>query len=154
MKHCTAQRPGCGPRGRGSARRGWRAGSRRTARHAASPRSSCGRTTGPRTASSRTARGRPAGRGARRAPSAGYRDCTCTAPGDVQCTTEKKGREKAREKRNFYSLDLNTVTGSLLTTVFTARCYVSAVLAMDLCPSVTSRCSIETAERIELVFGM
>ena len=40
--------------------------------------------------------------------------------------------------------------------VFTARCYASAVLAMALCPSVsvTSRCSIETAERIELVFGM
>ena len=39
---------------------------------------------------------------------------------------------------------------------FTARCYASAVLAMGLCPylSVTSRCSIETAERIELVFGM
>ena len=38
--------------------------------------------------------------------------------------------------------------------VFTARCYASAVLAMGLCPclsmSVTSRCSIETAERIEL----
>jgi len=39
---------------------------------------------------------------------------------------------------------------------FTARCYASAVLAMALCPSVsvTSRCSIETAGRIELVFGM
>jgi len=37
---------------------------------------------------------------------------------------------------------------------FTARCYASAVLAMGLCLSVTSRCSIETAERIELqVFG-
>ena len=37
----------------------------------------------------------------------------------------------------------------------TARCYASAVLAMGLCPSVsvTSRSSIETAERIELVFG-
>jgi len=35
--------------------------------------------------------------------------------------------------------------------VITARCYASAVLAMGLCPSVTSRCSIETAERIELV---
>ena len=40
--------------------------------------------------------------------------------------------------------------------VFTARCFAPAVLAMGLCPSVsvTSRCSIETAERIELVFGM
>jgi len=42
--------------------------------------------------------------------------------------------------------------------IFTAQCYASAVLAMGLCPSVclpvTSRCSIETAERIELVFGM
>ena len=42
--------------------------------------------------------------------------------------------------------------------IFTARCYASAVLAMSLCPSVclsvTSRCSIEMAERIELVFGM
>jgi len=39
--------------------------------------------------------------------------------------------------------------------VFTARCYASAVLAMALCPSVsvTSRCSIETAERIELVLA-
>jgi len=41
--------------------------------------------------------------------------------------------------------------------LFTARCYASAVLAMALCLSVclsvTSRCSIETAERIELVFG-
>jgi len=38
---------------------------------------------------------------------------------------------------------------------FTARCYASAVLAMALCPSVsvTSRCSIETAERIELVLA-
>jgi len=40
---------------------------------------------------------------------------------------------------------------------FTARCYASAVLAMALCLSdrlsVTSRCSIETAERIELVFS-
>jgi len=40
--------------------------------------------------------------------------------------------------------------------LFTARCYASAVLAMALCPSVsvTSRCSIETVGRIELVFGM
>jgi len=41
---------------------------------------------------------------------------------------------------------------------FTARCYASAVLAIGLCLSVclsvTSRCSIETDERIELVFGM
>ena len=38
--------------------------------------------------------------------------------------------------------------------IFTARCYACAVLAMGLCPSVsvsvTSRCFIETAERIEL----
>jgi len=45
-------------------------------------------------------------------------------------------------------------------TFITARCYASSVQAMGLClsvclcPSVTSRCSIETAERIELVFGM
>ena len=38
--------------------------------------------------------------------------------------------------------------------VFTARCYASAVLAMDLCLSVTSRSSTKTAERIGLVFGM
>jgi len=36
------------------------------------------------------------------------------------------------------------------------KSYASAVLAMGLCPfvSVTSQCSIETAERIKLVFGM
>jgi len=39
-------------------------------------------------------------------------------------------------------------------TDFTARCYASAVLAMSVRLSVTSRCSIETAERIELDFGM
>ena len=42
--------------------------------------------------------------------------------------------------------------------ILTARRYASAVLAMGLCLSVrlsvTSRCSIETAGRIELVFGM
>ena len=40
--------------------------------------------------------------------------------------------------------------------IIIARCYASAVLAMALCPSVsvTSRCSIETGERIELVFGV
>ena len=43
--------------------------------------------------------------------------------------------------------------------VFTARCYASAVLARGMCPylsvclSVTSRCSIETVERIELVLA-
>ena len=41
---------------------------------------------------------------------------------------------------------------------FTVRCYASAVLAMGLsvsvCLSVTSRCSIKTAEWIELVLGM
>jgi len=41
--------------------------------------------------------------------------------------------------------------------IFTARCYASAVLAMGLCPSVcpslTSPCSVETTERIELVFA-
>jgi len=43
--------------------------------------------------------------------------------------------------------------------ILTARCYASAVLAMGLCPSVsvclsvTSRYSIETAERIELVLA-
>jgi len=36
----------------------------------------------------------------------------------------------------------------------TMRCYASAVLAMGLCLSVTSWCSIEMAERIELVLGM
>ena len=47
---------------------------------------------------------------------------------------------------------------SLYAELFTARCYASAVLDMGLCLSVclsvTSRCSIETAERIELDFGM
>ena len=46
--------------------------------------------------------------------------------------------------------------------VSTARCCASAVLVMGLCPSVsvpvsvsvTSRCSIETAERIDLGFGL
>ena len=41
---------------------------------------------------------------------------------------------------------------------FTARCYASAIVAMVLCLSVclsvTSRCFIKTAERIELVFRM
>jgi len=36
------------------------------------------------------------------------------------------------------------------TDVFSARCYASAV---GLCQSVASRCSIETDERIELVYG-
>ena len=40
---------------------------------------------------------------------------------------------------------------------FTARCYAFAVLALSLClsvhMSVTSRCSIETAEQIELVLA-
>ena len=31
--------------------------------------------------------------------------------------------------------------------IFTARCYASAVIAMGLCPSVTSRCSTKTAKR-------
>ena len=31
--------------------------------------------------------------------------------------------------------------------IFTARCYASAVLAMGLCPSVTSQCSTKTAKR-------
>ena len=42
--------------------------------------------------------------------------------------------------------------------IFTARCYASAIQAMGLCLSVclsvTSRSSIETAERIEVGFGM
>jgi len=46
----------------------------------------------------------------------------------------------------------------ILWPLVTTRCYASAVLAMGLCLSarlsVTSRCPIETAERIELVFGM
>ena len=50
----------------------------------------------------------------------------------------------------------------IITTIFTARCYASAVLAMGLClfvclsvcPSVTSRSSTKTAEGIGLVFGM
>jgi len=33
----------------------------------------------------------------------------------------RKGREKAREKRNVFSLDLNTVTESLLTIVFGSK---------------------------------
>jgi len=32
------------------------------------------------------------------------------------------------------------------TSIFTARCYASMVLAMALCPSVTSRCSTRTAK--------
>jgi len=32
-------------------------------------------------------------------------------------------------------------------TIFTTRCYASAVLATGLCPSVTSRCSAKTAKR-------
>jgi len=52
------------------------------------------------------------------------------------------------------------ISCNLIQLFFTARCYASAVLAMGLRPclsvsvSVTSRCSVETAERIELVFGM
>ena len=46
---------------------------------------------------------------------------------------------------------------SLGSDVFTARCYASAVIAMGLCLSVRlsvrSQCSIETAERIELVLA-
>jgi len=49
----------------------------------------------------------------------------CVAPwgrnqrrwGQAVCYWEE-GREKAREKRNVFSLDLNTVTESLLTAVF------------------------------------
>jgi len=51
--------------------------------------------------------------------------CSCIAPqvrkfrgaGTRQCVTEKR-EERARENRNVFSLDLNTVTESLLTTVF------------------------------------
>jgi len=43
-------------------------------------------------------------------------------------------------------------TVSWLCVVFTERCAVG--LCLSVCPSVTSRCSIEMAERIELVFGM
>jgi len=42
-----------------------------------------------------------------------------------------------------HSLSLASVKSRL---VFTARCYASAVLAMGLCPSVTSRCSTKTAK--------
>ena len=39
--------------------------------------------------------------------------------------------------------------------IFTARCFASAMsYTMCLCLSVTSQCSVETAERIELVFGV
>ena len=41
----------------------------------------------------------------------------CAAFSQAVCYREE-GREKAREKRNVFSLDLNTVTESLLTTVF------------------------------------
>ena len=51
-----------------------------------------------------------------------------------QCATEKGKKESLGE---VFSLDLNTVTESLLTTVFTAQCYACAVLAMGLCPSVS-----------------
>ena len=48
--------------------------------------------------------------------------------------------------------------GAFCRSIFTARCYASAVLATGLClclsVSVTSRCFTETAKRIELVFGM
>jgi len=39
----------------------------------------------------------------------------------------------------------NTITDTMCQRVFTARCYASAVLAMALCPSVTSQCSTKTA---------
>jgi len=38
----------------------------------------------------------------------------------------RKGREKALEKRNVVSLDLNTVTESLLTTTYPA--YLAAIV--------------------------
>ena len=50
----------------------------------------------------------------------------------------KKERQKAREKGNLFSIDLNTATESLLTTVFPARRYASAVYAVALCLSVTT----------------
>jgi len=51
---------------------------------------------------------------------------------------------------------LTTVIVREINKVFTAQCYASAVLAMGLClcSSVTSQCSVEMAERIELIFGM
>ena len=52
------------------------------------------------------------------------------------------------------SSDKEMSANTFVLLIFTARCYASAVPAMGLCPSVTSRRSIETAERIELVFGM
>ena len=51
------------------------------------------------------------------------------------------------------SSDKEMSANTFVLLIFTARCYASAVPAMGLCPSVTSRRSIETAERIELVFG-
>jgi len=44
-----------------------------------------------------------------------------------------------------YSTSIETMR--LCCTVFTARCYASAVLAMALCPSLTSRSSTKTAKR-------
>ena len=52
-----------------------------------------------------------------------------------------------------YLLQEQAVLSSTARTLFTARCYASAVLAMGLCPSVsvclsiTSRCSTKTAKR-------
>jgi len=52
----------------------------------------------------------------------------------------------------------NSFISMIFFSFYRAICYASAVLAMGLCLSVrlsvTSRCSIEAAERIELVFGM
>jgi len=57
-----------------------------------------------------------------------------------------------KKKRNIWNIWVWVIN------VFTAQCYTSAVLAMGLCPSVclsvTSRCSIKTAEQIELFLGM
>ena len=59
-------------------------------------------------------------------------------------------------KTRVSGLSCGVVCVILSLSVFTARCYASEVLPMDQCPSVsvTSRCSIETDEQIELVFGM
>ena len=58
----------------------------------------------------------------------------------------------------YFQRDLSSTTSCyllLLVSFLPARRYGSAVLAVTLCLSatVTSRSSIETAERIELVFG-
>ena len=69
------------------------------------------------------------------------------------CRRPRQAHKKAKLSPTHYRI--RSVSFSVATVIFTARCYASAVLAMGLClsASATSRCSIKTAERIELVFG-